>query len=178
MTTRSASSPPPRTTSTATWPTRTSPRGGWRRPWGSASATYPGLRLPHAWIGDTLNKASTHDIATGTGFTLFTGINGKPWADDAQRVARALDIELKAVVIGEGLEHQDLYGDWLRQREVEEDGVILVRPDKHIAWRSHRLVEDPEHALTAVLSSILPRGGDDGPEEVARLMAAAKVAVG
>lgn len=141
-------------------------------------STYPGLRLPHAWIGDTLNKQSTHDIATGTGFTLFTGINGKPWADAAQRVARALDIELKAVVIGEGLEHQDLYGDWLRQREVEEDGVILVRPDKHIAWRSHRLVEDPEHALTAVLSSILSRGGNDNAEEVARLMAAAKVAVG
>ncbi|NLP39527.1 MAG: phenol 2-monooxygenase, partial [Corynebacterium pollutisoli] len=71
-----------------------------------------------------------------------------------------------------------LYGDWLRQREVEEDGVILVRPDKHIAWRSHRLVEDPEHALTAVLSSILSRGGNDNAEEVARLMAAAKVAVG
>lgn len=141
-------------------------------------STYPGLRLPHAWIGDTLNKQSTHDIATGTGFTLFTGINGKPWADASQRVARALDIELKAVVIGEGLEHQDLYGDWLRQREVEEDGVILVRPDKHIAWRSHRLVEDLEHALTAVLSSILSRGGNDNAEEVARLMAAAKVAVG
>ena len=108
---------------------------------------------------------------------MFTGINGRAWAEAADKLAAETGMEIKAVVIGEGEQHQDLYGDWLRQREVEEDGVILVRPDKHIAWRSHRLVEDPEHALTAVLSSILSRGGDDASEEVARLMAAAKVAV-
>lgn len=50
---------------------------------------------------------------------------------------------------------QDLYGDWLRQREVEEDGVILVRPDKHIGWRAHSMVEEPETALFDVLSALL-----------------------
>ncbi|AGF73457.1 FAD-dependent oxidoreductase [Corynebacterium halotolerans] len=121
-------------------------------------STYPGLRLPHAWIGDTMTKQSTHDVATGTGFTLFTGITGRPWAEAAEKVAATLGLELKAVVIGEGEQYQDLYGDWLHQREVEEDGMILVRPDKHIAWRSHRMVEDPEHAVHAVLSAILSRG--------------------
>ena len=140
-------------------------------------STYPGLRLPHAWIGDTLTKHSTHDIATGTGFTLFTGILGRPWADAAEEVAAGLGIELKTVVIGEGLEHQDLYGDWLRQREVDEDGVILVRPDKHIAWRSHHMVEDPRHALHAVLSSILSRDSHGAAEEVARLLQEVKTSV-
>lgn len=120
-------------------------------------STYPGLRLPHAWIGDNRGKQSTHDIATGTGFTLFTGITGRPWAEAAEQVAKDLGIELKIVVIGEGCAYQDLYGDWLRQREIEEDGVILVRPDKHVGWRAHQLVADPQAALTAVLSSILGR---------------------
>ncbi|WP_049783619.1 FAD-dependent oxidoreductase [Corynebacterium efficiens] len=118
-------------------------------------STYPGLRLPHAWIGDTLNKQSTHDIATGTGFTVFTGITGRAWAEAAEDLAREWDMEIRAVVIGEGEVHQDLYGDWLRQREVQEDGAILVRPDKHIGWRAHRMVEDPRSALAAVLSTIL-----------------------
>ncbi len=95
-------------------------------------STYPGLRLPHAWLGDRDHKFSTHDIAKGTQFTLFTGIAGQRWTEVAVRVGARLGIELVSVVIGEGLEVQDLYGDWFRQREVEEDGVILVRPDKHI----------------------------------------------
>lgn len=125
-------------------------------------STYPGLRLPHAWIGDTLNKQSTHDIATGTGFTVFTGITGRPWAEAASELAAELGLEIRTVVIGEGEEHQDLYGDWLRQREVAEDGVILVRPDKHIGWRAHQLVEDPRAALAAVLASILSTGQAGG----------------
>ena len=59
------------------------------------------------------------------------------------------------MVIGEGQPVQDLYGDWLRQREVDEDGVILVRPDKHIGWRAQSMVADPETALFDVLSALL-----------------------
>jgi len=51
----------------------------------------------------------------------------------------------------------DLYYDWARLREVEEGGALLVRPDKHIAWRSTDLPEDPEGALRAALASILGR---------------------
>lgn len=124
-------------------------------------STFPGLRLPHAWLGNAQSKYSTHDIAKGTGFTIFTGITGQAWADAAVNVAARLGLELKAVVIGEGREVQDLYGDWLRQREIDEDGVILVRPDKHIGWRAHSMVQDPEAALTAVLAEILSVGLDD-----------------
>ena len=118
-------------------------------------STFPGLRLPHAWLGDAKEKYSTHDIAEGTRFTIFTGITGQAWADAAVRVAERLGIDLKAVVIGEGQPVQDLYGDWLRQREVDEDGVILVRPDKHIGWRAQSMVADPETALFDVLSALL-----------------------
>lgn len=136
-------------------------------------STYPGLRLPHAWLGDRDRKFSTHDIAKGTQFTLFTGITGERWADAAVAVGAQLGIKLQAVVIGEGLEVQDLYGDWLHQREVEEDGVILVRPDKHIGWRSDRMVEDPGTALAAVLSSILGRTDSTVEVSVDELMESA-----
>ena len=54
-------------------------------------------------------------------------------------------------------EYTDLYDDWARLREVDEDGCVLVRPDAHVAWRSARLVEDPERALTEVLCRVLAR---------------------
>jgi 2,4-dichlorophenol 6-monooxygenase len=65
---------------------------------------------------------------------------------------------------------QDLYGDWLRQREIEEDGVILVRPDKHIGWRAHNMVEDPQTALFEVLSSLLSRSSTEAGESVDDLL--------
>jgi 2,4-dichlorophenol 6-monooxygenase len=68
-----------------------------------------------------------------------------------------MGLDIKAVVIGEGLPVQDLYGDWLRQREVDEDGVILIRPDKHIGWRANSMVKDPEIALFNAFSALLHR---------------------
>lgn len=137
-------------------------------------STYPGLRLPHAWIGDRDTKFSTHDIAKGTAFTIFTGITGQAWADAAVEVAAELNIELVAVVIGEGLAVQDLYGDWLRQREVEEDGMVLVRPDKHIGWRAHSMVSDPRIALIEVLSSLLSRTGPAAEADLDELLGLAR----
>ena len=61
------------------------------------------------------------------------------------------------MVIGPGRQVTDLYYDWARLREVEEDGALLVRPDKHIGWRSVRLPADPERALHDAMS------GDSGP---------------
>jgi 2,4-dichlorophenol 6-monooxygenase len=63
------------------------------------------------------------------------------------------------VVIGPGREVTDLYYDWARIREVEEDGAILVRPDKHIGWRSMSLPGDPVQALRDALAAILGRSG-------------------
>ncbi|MGH9203408.1 MAG: hypothetical protein ACRD2A_19465 [Vicinamibacterales bacterium] len=45
--------------------------------------------------------------------------------------------------------------DWLRQREINSDGAILVRPDRFVAWRSRSSQNDPEQALTTALKQIL-----------------------
>ncbi|MGQ2914667.1 FAD-dependent oxidoreductase [Microbacterium aurantiacum] len=120
-------------------------------------STVPGATLPHAWVGDAKRKVSTLDLAPSTRFTLITGISGQAWADAAPVVAESLGIDLAAVVIGPGREYDDLYYDWARVREVAEDGVLLIRPDKFIAWRSLGPVDDATATLTEVLEKVLSR---------------------
>jgi 2,4-dichlorophenol 6-monooxygenase len=122
-------------------------------------STVPGSRLPHVWVGDARRKISTLDLAPMTRFTLLTGIAGEPWIAAAAKVGEELGVALETVVIGPGRQVTDLYYDWARVREVEEDGALLVRPDKHIGWRSMRLPADPERALHDAMTAILGRDG-------------------
>lgn len=119
------------------------------------ASTVPGARLPHVWVGDAREKYSTHDLADYTHFTLFTGITGEAWVAAAEAVSKQLEIPVRTVVIGPGQEYTDLYFDWERIRGVEEDGAVLVRPDKHVGWRMQRLSEDPEASLLAAVSSMM-----------------------
>ena len=120
-------------------------------------STVPGSKLPHVWVGDSTRKLSTLDLAPFTRFTLITGIAGQAWAGAAGKVAQDLGVPLEAVIIGPGREVTDIYYDWARIREVAEEGAILVRPDKHIGWRSMGLPEDPERSLREAMSSLLDR---------------------
>ncbi|GAB26234.1 putative phenol monooxygenase [Gordonia polyisoprenivorans NBRC 16320 = JCM 10675] len=120
-------------------------------------STVPGSRLPHAWLGRTGHRVSTHDVAPMTRFTLLTGVGGDVWVSAAHQVADELAISLEAVVIGPGREVTDLYDDWTRLREVDESGAVLVRPDKHIGWRAMTLPDDPVAALRDALAGLLGR---------------------
>jgi 2,4-dichlorophenol 6-monooxygenase len=119
--------------------------------------TWPGARLPHAWLGEDGFKVSTKDI-TGKGkFALLTGISGEKWAAAASAVAKELGVEIDVHVIGAGRQYTDLYEDWTRLREVAEDGCVLVRPDQYVAWRSNTLPANPQEALLASMKSVLSR---------------------
>lgn len=120
-------------------------------------STVPGSPLPHAWVGDSRHSVSTLDLAPSSQFTLFTGIAGQAWADAVPEVAAALRLPVAAVVIGPGRPYTDLYFDWERLRGIDEDGALLVRPDKIVAWRAPHAVDDPVAELTAALRSILSR---------------------
>ncbi|MEZ5153604.1 FAD-dependent oxidoreductase [Rhodococcus zopfii] len=119
--------------------------------------TYPGVRLPHCWVGDSTSRMSTHDLAQYTQFTLLTGKTGRAWAGAAAKVSEELGVDVVPIVIGAGEPVQDLYFDWGRLREVAEDGAVLVRPDTHIGWRAHRLADDPVTALRDAMLHILHR---------------------
>jgi 2,4-dichlorophenol 6-monooxygenase len=119
--------------------------------------TWPGARLPHAWLGENGFKVSTKDI-TGKGkFALLTGISGEKWAAAASAVAKELGVEIDVHVIGAGRQYTDLYEDWTRLREVGEDGCVLVRPDQFVAWRSDSLPANAQAALLETMKSVLSR---------------------
>jgi 2,4-dichlorophenol 6-monooxygenase len=120
-------------------------------------STFPGVRLPHAWVGDSRRKRSTHDLVPYGQFTLLTGITGEAWVSAAQKAADRLGVPVQTVVIGPGRDVTDLYFDWSRLSGVDEDGAVLVRPDKHVAWRSTALPADPEAELMSVLTAVLSR---------------------
>ncbi len=120
-------------------------------------STVPGSHLPHAWVGDATRKLAMMDLAPYTRWTLLTGIAGEAWQDAAAKVGHELGVPLATVVIGPGREVTDLYYDWAKLRGVEESGALLVRPDKHIAWRVDELPADPEGALRRAMTAVLSR---------------------
>ncbi|MGE0214765.1 FAD-dependent oxidoreductase [Mycolicibacterium sp.] len=120
-------------------------------------STVPGSHLPHAWVGDHRAKRAVMDVAPYSRFTVITGIAGEDWVEAADTVAAELRVPLATVVIGPGREVTDLYYDWAKVREIDEDGALLVRPDKHIAWRTMTMPADPAAALRDALARVLGR---------------------
>lgn len=120
--------------------------------------TWPGARIPHAWVYDhDGRKHSTLDLVGRGQFTILTGINGEPWADAAAMVGNELGLDIRAHVIGPRRDIIDHHGDWARAREVNEAGCVLVRPDQHVAWRAEDMADNPEAELTRVLNALLHR---------------------
>ncbi|KAL7908491.1 FAD binding domain-containing protein [Trichoderma velutinum] len=110
-------------------------------------STYPGTRLPHAWLDIATRRkpVSTQDLAG----------HGDEWKEAAQKISRKSGIPIKSYGIGFSLDYHDVNRDWHDRRGVQENGCVLVRPDRFVAWRSTSMVRDCHHKLAQVLSSIL-----------------------
>jgi 2,4-dichlorophenol 6-monooxygenase len=113
--------------------------------------TRPGAKIPHAWLIDARGvRISTLDVVGKGKYSLVTGLSGQAWATAAERMNLPF---MRTVVIGEKA-CQDVYCDWTRQREMDEAGALLVRPDGFIAWRHTSGVDDADTA-SAMLQSVL-----------------------
>ncbi|WP_081686482.1 FAD-dependent oxidoreductase [Candidatus Solirubrobacter pratensis] len=119
------------------------------------ATTWPGARLPHAWLEHRGERVSTHDLAGKGRFTLLTGIGGEAWVEAAAEVTQRTGVPIAAFVIGPARDAHDIYDDWARLREVEELGCVLVRPDAHVAWRANEVAEDATAELSRVMDSLL-----------------------
>lgn len=120
-------------------------------------STYPGKRLPHAWLNTRTpgTKFSTINLAGHRQFCLLTGPGGESWKAAAVKVGQALGVQINAYSIGWKQDYEDVYFDWARRREVEEDGCVLVRPDRFVAWRSKDMIPDVEAKLETVMRQVL-----------------------
>ena len=121
-------------------------------------STYPGSPVPHAWLARGDRDVSTLDLCAYDRFTLVTGAGGQAWLDAAGKVGAELGVPIEGVAVSLGLETNDVYGDWMRRREVGDRGCLLVRPDRIVAWRSFDPVDDPTDTLRRVMTRLLGRG--------------------
>lgn len=125
-----------------------------------APSTFPGSPIPHAWLAIGDSDVSTLDVCAYDRFTLVTGAGGQPWLDAAGKVSAELGVDVEGVQVSLGLDVNDVYGDWIRRREISDNGCVLVRPDRIVAWRSADLVDDPKTVLQNVMSTVLGKGGN------------------
>ena len=89
-------------------------------------SSVPGCRMPHFWIDD---DTSLYD-ALGNGYTLVSfdaAIAPDAFVEAARRRGFPLDV-LNCEVPG--------HSEWLQTK------LILVRPDRHVAWRGDALPDD------------------------------------
>ena len=122
--------------------------------------TWPGAKLPHTWVTRGGRRVSTLDLAGHGRFTLVTGIGGQPWLDAAAELGADLGLAITPALIGPGQPYEDPYGTWAALREIDDGGVLLVRPDLYVAARHLAAPASPEQArdwLAATLSAILAR---------------------
>jgi 2,4-dichlorophenol 6-monooxygenase len=122
------------------------------------ATTYPGASLPHAWLQRGQQKLSTLDLVGRGRFTLLTGVGGSAWRDAASRVAEKVGVDIDVVSIGgPKCDAQDVYGRWHKLSGISDSGCLLVRPDRHVAWRENELGShgEPVDCLEQVMRQVL-----------------------
>lgn len=117
--------------------------------------THPGGYLPHAWVEHDGCQVSTLDLAGHGRLSLIVGIGGEAWATAAEETGQELGVELPVHFVGYRCQYDDVLGDWTARREIGDRGALLVRPDRHIAWRCADRPDDPAEALRAALRHVL-----------------------
>ena len=124
---------------------------------GHTRSTYPGCRVPHVWL-DKAIPGPPHfivDLAGEGRFTFLTGIGGDAWKLATVDVETQLRIPIVAYSIGFRQDWEDVYFNWEIIREVEEDGCVLIRPDRYVAWRKLEWSRIPSKSLLHVFTTTL-----------------------
>ncbi|MCZ2829053.1 FAD-dependent monooxygenase [Modestobacter sp. VKM Ac-2986] len=122
--------------------------------------TWPGAKLPHTWVTRAGHRVSTLDLVGHGAFSVVTGVGGEDWLAAARAAGEELGLTLTEVPIGPGLPYDDPYGTWAELREIGDAGVLLVRPDCHVAARHAGAPASAEQAhawLRDALRSVLGR---------------------
>jgi 2,4-dichlorophenol 6-monooxygenase len=121
------------------------------------ATTRPGARVPHARLERDGVPVSSLDLVDDLSFALLTGVGGEAWAGAAAEASARAGVPVMVHVIGGRDGVTDPYGEWAGVREVETTGCVLVRPDRHVAWRSMRYAPDSARQLAAVIEQALGR---------------------
>ncbi len=116
----------------------------------------PGHRAPHLWLERDGRRTSTLDLF-GPGFTLLAGSRGETWTAAVNETAQRLGVRVDAHAIGARGGWMDADGAFGRRYGIDAPGVVLVRPDGHVAFRVQRPTANPAHELSDALARVLGR---------------------
>jgi len=122
------------------------------------ASTRAGAHLPHVWLQKAGKNVSTLDVAGKGKFAVLTGIGGEAWVEAARDIAAARGLGITTAIIGPDRDFEDLHGQWAEIREIDEAGVLLVRPDMQIGFRAMHAaasVAQAREALDGALEHIL-----------------------
>ena len=100
---------------------------------GYTPSAVPGGRLPHVWLDEHHGPGGSIYDRLGAGFTLVDLSTDPCRVRSLSLTARARGIPLTVLRLAGDVYH-DLY-----QRD-----LVLVRPDRHVAWRGNTVPEDPD----------------------------------
>jgi 2-polyprenyl-6-methoxyphenol hydroxylase-like FAD-dependent oxidoreductase len=107
-------------------------------------STVPGCRTPHLWCGD----GSSLYEAMGPEFSLLR-FDRAIETDALEQAARLRRVPLKVLDIeGAG------------SPAFEDSGLVLSRPDQHVAWRGNRLPADPLALIDRVRGAAIQTRND------------------
>jgi 2,4-dichlorophenol 6-monooxygenase len=123
-----------------------------KHPRAATSTTGFTLRV---WLERGGQQLSSLDLLDGTRFSLLTGIGGDGWSEAARVVKQTTGVGVEVHVIGGRDAIVDVYGDWQRLRGVGPTGCVLVRPDRHVAWRTEQITADATGQLQNVMRRLL-----------------------
>ncbi|HKT03385.1 MAG TPA: FAD-dependent monooxygenase [Rugosimonospora sp.] len=119
----------------------------------------PGHHVPHVWLERAGARVSTSDLVAPVGMTLFVdAAHAEVWRRAVEAVT---GVRLTVVEVGHAL--ADPSEAWTSVRGTGPDGALLVRPDRHVAWRVATAPADPAAELSAALRRLLHSAPGSSP---------------
>ncbi|KAH7351470.1 FAD binding domain-containing protein [Pyrenochaeta sp. MPI-SDFR-AT-0127] len=105
-------------------------------------------------LGDRMNRLN--DAYVGQCATTISSAATSMLPLEIRAVSRVPSLVIRVWSIGWKLDWEDVYMDWIKKREIEDDGCLLVRPDRTIAWRCIKL-QDVQEKEVEVLERVMRR---------------------
>ncbi|KAI5460728.1 FAD binding domain-containing protein [Mariannaea sp. PMI_226] len=120
--------------------------------------TCPGNRLPHAWIEKDGNVMSTHDLVQAqTAFAVITDQHGQAWVEAANTIAKRFGVTIVSAQVGDNAQYRDYDDRWSLLSGIQPGGMVLVRPDNIVAWRSIFKSQHNGSELQEIFELLLPQ---------------------
>jgi 2,4-dichlorophenol 6-monooxygenase len=123
----------------------------------------PGHRLPHAWLRRAGAPVASHHLVPAGTFVVLAGPRGEAWIEAAARIAQEGPVRIAAHRVAPDGDVEDPDGRWARLRGHDDHGMVLVRPDGHVAFRAATTSAQPEADLRAALGAALGTATADLP---------------